>query len=504
MGGVVRRRPRCEAAGEPRLGGARDRPVGGALLEEHLDRRVALEGGERLVVGHPGEAVRRQRDLVGAEDRLGQHRRDRPGRVERRHPVGDVEVEELGEARERSGADRLGVQTVRQRGVEVVGAGEVLQHVGEVAAGLLVLPRPGEQHRHVDLVDEQRRRGGVVDGRVVELGRLGGAHQVGVLQSQILVGGAGGVAGLDLVDGPGLAAEGVLLHPLAEPVDGEPGVEDAAGVEHGAVAVVDHRERGDRGEVRRPGLGDEQLADAGVADAGHADSVVLHPRLGGDRLDHVVAVVHLRLVEEGVGPAAASRAAHVDPDVGVAEGVDELREADRARVARAVARVLDQRRVRPVGRIAGQRHPRRQRGAVAHGDVPEAGLDVLVVVERLLGHVGRRHDRERGRRRGVARQRVRARRGPPGRAGCRAGRCRRGPTRCRRRRAGGRACPAPRPRSTPGGCRAARSTRRRRRVGWTGGGRRRSRSAAPAPPTAGGRDDRGERAVRSGGRAWRS
>jgi len=77
---------------------------------------------------------------------------------------------------------------------------------------------------------------------------------------------------------------------LLGPFDGEPGVEDAAGVQRAAVAVVEHGKGSDAVEARRLRGRHEQLADTGIADADHAHFVVEYPRLRGDGLDDVVAV----------------------------------------------------------------------------------------------------------------------------------------------------------------------------------------------------------------------
>ena len=73
-----------------------------------------------------------------------------------------------------------------------------------------------------------------------------------------------------------------------------------------------------------------------------------HPRLVGDRFDHVVAVEVLQRLEEVEGAARAAGAAHVHVDHGEAHQVGEHGDAvfRAGRVRVAVARVLDQRRVR--------------------------------------------------------------------------------------------------------------------------------------------------------------
>ena len=77
------------------------------------------------------------------------------------------------------------------------------EHVGEVAAGLLVLPRAGEEHRHLDAVDELVRRDRVgALARRVELVRLDVVGKLVVLAAQRLVGGAGLVAPVDAASRP--------------------------------------------------------------------------------------------------------------------------------------------------------------------------------------------------------------------------------------------------------------------------------------------------------------
>ena len=113
------------------------------------------------------------------------------------------------------------------------------------AAGLLVLERTGLEHRHVDLVDEQRRVQRIRDlGWVVAIGlRLGG--RVDVLASVALVLLAGGVAAVDSGLLPALSVRLGLLADLLGPRQGEPGVEDATGSECAPDGVVEHRQRGD-------------------------------------------------------------------------------------------------------------------------------------------------------------------------------------------------------------------------------------------------------------------
>ena len=53
------------------------------------------------------------------------------------------------------------------------------------------------------------------------------------------------------------------MHPLLHPREREAGIEDPARVQ-GRLRSVDHRQRRDRREAGRPGLGREELADAAV------------------------------------------------------------------------------------------------------------------------------------------------------------------------------------------------------------------------------------------------
>ena len=128
----------------------------------------------------------------------------------------------------------------------------------------------------------------------------------------------------------------------------------------------------------------------------HADLAVRHPRLRGDGLDGVVAVERLEGLEVVARAARAAGAAHVHADGRVAE---QLRDARRglaaARVRRVVAGVLDHRGVRALVDRAGEVHVHRQQGAVAGLEVPEAGLEMLVGVERLRGDLVRAHHRDR-------------------------------------------------------------------------------------------------------------
>ena len=186
---------------------------------------------------------------------------------------------------------------------------------------------------------------------------------------------AGRVTGRDPGLGPLLAAlaggAGVGLAVLG-PLEREAVVEDAARVQRG-VGVVEHRERRDRGEVRRARLRDEQLRDAGIRDADHADLAVRDPRLRGDGLDHVVAVERLQGLEVVQRAAGAAGAAEVHADGGEAEELrDRRRRLATARVRRVVARVLDHGGVGARVDRAGQGDVDGQQGAVARLQVAVA------------------------------------------------------------------------------------------------------------------------------------
>ena len=291
-----------------------------------------------------------------------------------------------------------------------------------MTACLLVGPLARHEDRDVDLVDEGDRGERIGHLGDVVVVRADLAHQVSGLGVERLVGRAGRVAVLNLLPGVGLPAIRTgrlgLVLALLGPVDGEPGVEDAAGIER-RLRLVDHRERRDRGEVRRLGLRGEQLADAAVGDAHHPHLAVGDPRLMRHRLHDVVAVEVLQRLEEVERPARAARAAHVDVDDGEPHQVGERGDAAHRPVGLgvAVARVLDQGRGLHAGcdqrrELAGQlgrkvealgvRDVRRrmdrvrQLGAVAGGHVA-----VAVRRDRLVVDVGRgrggllRQDRQR-------------------------------------------------------------------------------------------------------------
>lgn len=164
------------------------------------------------------------------------------------------------------------------------------------------------------------------------------------------------------------------------------------------------------------GRRDEQLGDAGIAEPYHADLVVFDPRLGGDGLDHVVAIGELQRLEEVERSAGTTRSTDVDGHHGVAhgqrdegaglrrilphaghddaraqrvcvepDGLDPVSYLGGGRVRRVIARVLHDGRIGAgIGR-AGQIRRGRQRRAIPGGDVAEALADLLVGVELLVG-----------------------------------------------------------------------------------------------------------------------
>jgi hypothetical protein len=159
------------------------------------------------------------------------------------------------------------VQAVGEGEPLPLGAGESVGEVRAVAPGLLVLELAREEHRHPDLVDERGRVEGVRDaGAVVAV--------VADLRDQVRGGGvqrlvrlAHLIAPLNPLVRPGLTLgrrRGLrVVHAILGPLDGEAGVEEAARIERGG-GVVDHRQRGDRGQVRRRRRSDEELADPAV------------------------------------------------------------------------------------------------------------------------------------------------------------------------------------------------------------------------------------------------
>ena len=191
---------------------------------------------------------------------------------------------------------------------------------------------------------------------------------------------------------------------IARPRQREPVVEDAARPQRAAARIGDHRQRRDRGEVRRPHRRGEELRDARVRDADHADLAVRDPRLRGDRFDDVVAVGPLQRLEELERAARTAGAADVDADGCEPErGRDQRARLRRVRVRRRVPGVLDDGRVRTLVGRARQRDVHRQQGAVTRLEISVPGADRLgrrrttpaapsfgpVTVERRADRAGR-------------------------------------------------------------------------------------------------------------------
>ena len=144
-------------------------------------------------------------------------------------------------------------------------------------------------------------------GHVVRVGADLG-DQVRRLAVQDLVGLAGLIPVLDPLQRPRLAAglrcrHGVVGALLA-PAEREPGVEDAAGVQRRG-GVVDHRQRRDRGQVRRVGGGHEQLADRRRRRCPSSPPCGAGPRAGGRRS---------RSRRSRRGPAAARSKSNAPPE----------------------------------------------------------------------------------------------------------------------------------------------------------------------------------------------
>ena len=285
-----------------------------------------------------------------------------------------------------------------------------------VPTGLLVRPLAGQEGGGLDLVHERDRRHRIGHlGHVVVVGP-DLAHQVDGLAVQRLVGLAGLVSLLNALVGPGLTLPGAgrlgVVDAVLGPLHREAGVEDAAGIER-RLGGVDQRERCDRGQRGRVGLGGEELADAAVGDAHHSHLAELDPGLARHGLDHVVAVQALQRLEEVERAARAAGAAHVHVDDRHAHHVAQDRDAALrpGRVGVAVAPVLDQGRrragrdlrqrnagARGVRHVLGRMHVEGQLGAVARGQIAvAAGGDRLVVDLRARGRRPRGEHRQRPR-----------------------------------------------------------------------------------------------------------
>ena len=207
-------------------------------------------------------------------------------------------------------------------------AGEVRPDQRRLPAGLLVLPRAAHEHRHVDLRREQRGRervGRATGSRYAcesnAATRLAFWWRSSWFSAHCCADRAAAVDDLML---PTLAVRARRVVAFLRPFARESDVRDAAGIGEAAVRVGDDRQRGDRGEVGRPGRRDERLRDTRIGDADHARHAVQHPRLRGDRFDDVVPVELLQLFEEVERAARATGAADVDADGCVPEELCDL------------------------------------------------------------------------------------------------------------------------------------------------------------------------------------
>src|SRR5690606_11206504 len=133
---------------------------------------------------------------------------------------GDVDVEERDPLVEDLGLHRARVYAVDRRDLHVTATLEEAQHRREAAARLLVLPRAGEAHRHLDATHPLDRRARIHElGLVVRPARRE-LDRVQRLEAELLVGDADLVALARALARPALAAlrrrRGVALA-LVEP-----------------------------------------------------------------------------------------------------------------------------------------------------------------------------------------------------------------------------------------------------------------------------------------------
>jgi len=275
------------------------------------------------------------------------------------------------------------VGAVLERDPHALAAADGVKCLGEVTAGLLVLELADEEDRDACALEPRSWRALAEDARIAERRALLQGERVLRLQTQQLVARAVLVAAAHQLARVGLAAVGcglgvalTLLHPALR----EPRVEDPARVAGAFVEVIGHRQRRDRGEVRRTGTGHEQLADARERDPDHADLAALDPRLGGHGLDRVVAVVGGGQIEEVEVAARAAGAAHLHADGGEAKERRDHR-SDRRRRGRG------ERVVHPAG-ATGQRAGQRAEQVVRRCHLVAGVLDhgrEGTVGERLAG-----------------------------------------------------------------------------------------------------------------------
>ena len=312
----ARRSPTGRPGAAPAPLSKRTRTGGSA---SNLARAAAADGDASPPVGRqrtaPPKISLREDRARGADERR-----------DARHLVGDVEVEEGVPLREDLRREAVGVEPVVEREARDRRPIEAVEEVGEGRTGLLVLPGRREEHRHVDLAGEPtdvERAGDVVGVVRVVAGpsarrRRSGAAAAGCRRR------CSSPSSMSwrtqaVPDGSALASTW-SAHDTAKPVLRMPPGRSTP------VPVSPYTDSGVMA-LRLGGLrlGHEQLREARVGEAHHPDPVALHPVLGRDRLDHVVAVEHLQRLEEVVGAAGAAGAAHVHPDDGVPHQPGEQR-----------------------------------------------------------------------------------------------------------------------------------------------------------------------------------
>lgn len=75
--------------------------------------------------------------------------------------AGHVELKELEPSGQHLGGVTVGMTPVVEVEVQIRAGSEVAQHVGELGAGLFVLPCPGQEHRYLDLGHQPRQVTGI-------------------------------------------------------------------------------------------------------------------------------------------------------------------------------------------------------------------------------------------------------------------------------------------------------------------------------------------------------
>lgn len=302
-----------------------------------------------------------------------------------------MEVEELEPSPDHRSAVAVGVVPIEQGEDGVGRRGEVVEHEGETAAGLLIVPGPGEKHGHFDPAD---LIGGAARGhrRPEILQGPSEALKVEVLRADRLVGTGDLIACIDACLVPGHATLLGLSVALGQPHPGETRVVGATGPLL-TPQVIDHRLRSDGRQMWRAGGCDVELGDTRVAESDHADAVAEHEVLAGHRLDDVEAVGCLGGTEDVEDAPRTAGAADVHTNDGKSEqGGQQGARLGGVGVRRAIAGVLNHRWpwTGAIQVLVGEPNHRRQQHVVAHRQVAET-LGERLVVERRVGVVIDRH-----------------------------------------------------------------------------------------------------------------